>query len=96
MSHVQESEWTQDQDQDKDESFAIEPKGRLIQRYNHEKGNQLGTVYVETIEDPDDRQRFYDLCEACRGGDIEQVDKLVSYGVNVSYRNNWSWVRWQV
>ncbi|KAA8917607.1 hypothetical protein TRICI_000208 [Trichomonascus ciferrii] len=66
------------------ESVIIEPKGQLIQRYHHEKPtSNLGVMSAEAIEDPDERQRFDDLCQACRSGDVDQVDKLVSYGVNV-------------
>jgi hypothetical protein len=70
--------------QQEKESVIIEPKGQLVQKYHHEKPtSNLGLISAESIEDPDERQRFDDLCQACRSGDVDQVDKLVSYGVNV-------------
>ncbi|KAK9450164.1 uncharacterized protein V1518DRAFT_413149 [Limtongia smithiae] len=37
-----------------------------------------------TISDEEGRLRFEQLCEACRAGDIEQVDSIVSFGVDVN------------
>lgn len=70
--------------QQENENIVIEPKGQLIQRYHHQKPtSDLGVASAESIEDPGERQRFDELCQACRSGDVDQVDKLVSYGVNV-------------
>ncbi|KAK9245964.1 hypothetical protein V1506DRAFT_458030, partial [Lipomyces tetrasporus] len=31
-----------------------------------------------------DKARFHELCESCRAGDLEQVDNMVSFGVDVN------------
>lgn len=52
----------------------VEPKGKQIQRY---AGANL--TRIENAPD-DERQKFEQLCLACRNGDLEVVEKLLTSG----------------
>ncbi|KAK9239574.1 hypothetical protein V1525DRAFT_397822 [Lipomyces kononenkoae] len=57
------------------EDLPLESKHKLISRLWREEA-------VRT--NPIDVTRFHELCEACRAGDLEQVDNIVSFGVDVN------------
>jgi len=62
------------------EDLPIEGKGKLVQRRIAENGDsELWRV------DESESGRFAELCDACRRGDLDAVDSLVtSYGVNIN------------
>ncbi|CAN6645702.1 hypothetical protein TRVA0_021S01046 [Trichomonascus vanleenenianus] len=67
--------------------MEVEPKGKLIKRYLNEKTQESSlhdTIRVDEIKDPEYRERFVELCQACRSGDLEQVEKLVSFGAHLN------------
>ncbi|KAK7203076.1 hypothetical protein BZA70DRAFT_283778 [Myxozyma melibiosi] len=64
------------------EDLPFEPKYALIERREREEDNlKLGSG-----------ARFTELCEACRRGDLEQVDNLVTtFGVDVNAIDEWDY-----
>ncbi|KAK9323553.1 hypothetical protein V1517DRAFT_257983 [Lipomyces orientalis] len=64
------------------EDLPLESKHKLISRLWREEGTRANTV--DDLPSQQDKARFHELCEACRAGDLEQVDNMVSFGVDVN------------
>ncbi|KAK9366935.1 hypothetical protein V1509DRAFT_213501 [Lipomyces kononenkoae] len=64
------------------EDLPLESKHKLISRLWREEGVRANTI--DDLPTQQDKTRFYELCEACRAGDLEQVDNIVSFGVDVN------------
>ncbi|KAK9495508.1 hypothetical protein V1508DRAFT_364740 [Lipomyces doorenjongii] len=64
------------------EDLPLESKHKLISRLWREEGARVNTI--DDLPSQQDKTRFHELCEACRAGDLEQVDNMVSFGVDVN------------
>uniref|UniRef100_A0A060T1H2 ARAD1C20504p n=1 Tax=Blastobotrys adeninivorans TaxID=409370 RepID=A0A060T1H2_BLAAD len=71
-------------EEDEEPEVIIEHKGKLIHRYHEEKLAHGAGVNGAREMSAEEKKRFEELCEVCRSGDLDQVDKLVSYGVDVN------------
>ncbi|KAK9478916.1 hypothetical protein V1514DRAFT_329373 [Lipomyces japonicus] len=72
-----------------DEDLPLEPKHKIISRLWHE---EVGAS-AHSVEGASqlERARFRELCEACRAGDLEQVDNMVLFGVDVNGIDEWDY-----
>ncbi|KAK9455855.1 hypothetical protein V1511DRAFT_479264 [Dipodascopsis uninucleata] len=70
------------------EDLPLEPKHKIISRLWHEEDiHTVGELSSER-----EKIRFHALCEACRAGDLEQVENLVStFGVEVNATDEWDY-----
>ncbi|KAK9466811.1 hypothetical protein V1512DRAFT_262407 [Lipomyces arxii] len=70
------------------EDLPLEPKYKLISRLWQEDPRTI----TEGGSSQQEQARFHELCEACRRGDLEQVDNLVTtFGVDVNAIDEWDY-----